>query len=523
MYSNTEQFLETELTERFKKIFEVLEIPDDNENFLDYVDYLRSREAAELCLLFFSLTLYYPRESEFEDFQHSLITEDISVVVKRYFWSNIFAEFYRPESNYFCDVTETSRAPYNTGIQRVTRKIFKDKPDFVHGFAWDRERYAPKKLTTNEQNNLLNWGFDQDVTPIVRIGKMQYKSNLVTRIFSYFTRFTIARSIYHFLKSVINLDAYLVLSKLFPLESNHKFFVFYKAHVFTTELFYLDQELISIYINLIKNGSVVFTALVHDAIPVTYPQYVASPTVAGYVNILRLYSYSKKIYTPTLSEGREVRKALDFHGKGERLMEILPLSGDSFEETTPAIIDNRNPDVRILILGSLDPRKNQLRMLRAIRGVSDKVDRRIVVNIVAGGEWMSNSVRSELKLLRGEGIECILNISISDEELYRIFQTSSFLMFVSHAEGFGLPIAEAGVLNLPVITSNFGAMKEVALQYCRRFLLTESTSVEAITESLLSAIKGHWQEGLAPLRQRTWRDVSLDFYSDISQPKGKLH
>ena len=516
-----DQYSGAELVTRFRKIFDILEIDFSSSSYLGYVSYVKSQSTAEVCLLFFALTLYYPQESEFEDFQYALNNEDESTIVKRYFWSNTLAEFSRPESKTLCDVTETSRAPYNTGIQRVTRKIFTNRPVGVQGFAWDRERYAPKSLTNVENENLLHWGSTQNSDAVVRIGKMQYRKTFITDLIASTVKFPQTKAVYYFFRNLFKVDPNQILSRYFRLESNNRYFLFYDVRIFTTELFYLDQGIISIYINLLKSKLIRMTVLVHDAIPVAFPQYVASPTIAGYMHILRLYSYADQLLVPTLSERENVIKALSLHGGYNHHIGVLPLSGDSFVEDQMISTYFGNADVRILVLGSLDPRKNQVRMLRAVRELRLKISNKITVNIVAGGEWMSDAVRSELAGLNKIGIECSVHMSISDEELYEILRNSSFLFFMSHAEGFGLPIAEAGFYDLPVITSNLGAMKEVASLYCPRYLLAEPTRVDLMTDSLLAAVSGKWSVGSAPLRYRSWKNVTSDFYFEANLPEDK--
>lgn len=51
---------------------------------------------------------------------------------------------------------------------------------------------------------------------------------------------------------------------------------------------------------------------------------------------------------------------------------------------------------------------------------------------------------------------------LSNSELISLYQSSGALMFPSTFEGFGLPIIEAQMLNVPVITSNIEPMRSVA-------------------------------------------------------------
>ncbi len=71
---------------------------------------------------------------------------------------------------------------------------------------------------------------------------------------------------------------------------------------------------------------------------------------------------------------------------------------------------------------------------------------------------------------------------LTDEELVEAYRRCDMVVFASLYEGFGLPILEAQAMGRPVITSNFGAMREAAGDGA---LLVDPYSVEAIREAVL--------------------------------------
>jgi glycosyltransferase involved in cell wall biosynthesis len=71
---------------------------------------------------------------------------------------------------------------------------------------------------------------------------------------------------------------------------------------------------------------------------------------------------------------------------------------------------------------------------------------------------------------------------LTDEELVQAYRRCDMVVFASLYEGFGLPILEAQATGRPVITSNFGAMKEAAGEGA---LLADPYSVEAIRGAVL--------------------------------------
>jgi glycosyltransferase involved in cell wall biosynthesis len=71
---------------------------------------------------------------------------------------------------------------------------------------------------------------------------------------------------------------------------------------------------------------------------------------------------------------------------------------------------------------------------------------------------------------------------LTDGELVAAYQRCDMVVFASLYEGFGLPILEAQAIGRPVITSNFGAMKEAAGNGA---LLVDPYSVEEIRAAIL--------------------------------------
>ncbi len=66
------------------------------------------------------------------------------------------------------------------------------------------------------------------------------------------------------------------------------------------------------------------------------------------------------------------------------------------------------------------------------------------------------------RMLKQLGVEYSTQSKLTDAEMQEAYATSDFLLFASTLEGFGMPILEAQMVGLPVITSHIAPMNEVA-------------------------------------------------------------
>ena len=114
----------------------------------------------------------------------------------------------------------------------------------------------------------------------------------------------------------------------------------------------------------------------------------------------------------------------------------------------------------LLFVGSLNPRKNIDGMLEAYqlyreRGGSAKF-------ILAGANMLGAKEIENEHLKNVYSADIIFTGRLSENELIELLGAAQALCFVSHFEGFGIPILEAFKSDCPVITANNSAMPEVA-------------------------------------------------------------
>jgi glycosyltransferase involved in cell wall biosynthesis len=110
-----------------------------------------------------------------------------------------------------------------------------------------------------------------------------------------------------------------------------------------------------------------------------------------------------------------------------------------------------------LALGAMDPRKNLIGALHALKAANQKEFRLKIVGLEP--QFLPKS----RELLNSLGIQDQVDLSpmVSDEELTELYQNAAGFLYLSLYEGFGLPLLEAMALGCPVISSNRAALPEV--------------------------------------------------------------
>lgn len=183
--------------------------------------------------------------------------------------------------------------------------------------------------------------------------------------------------------------------------------------------------------------------------------------------------------------------------------------------------ESENHDARlieqpyVLFIGTVEPRKNLLRLLQAWKSLSDiEKSGRLLVVIGAIG-WMVDEVRD---IAQDDPTVKFVG-HVSDEQLTHYLQQAEFFVYPSLYEGFGLPVLEAMVQGVAVMTSNVGATKEVAGQAA---LLVNPESVSSMKDGLLrlltdSELRGKLgRAGLERAAQFSWAQTAAQTLSVIT-------
>src|SRR2546430_8356947 len=194
---------------------------------------------------------------------------------------------------------------------------------------------------------------------------------------------------------------------------------------------------------------------------------------------------ARKIITPTESVKREVWEYLRV--KANKVIAIPSAARQSFrpvplEQTVETRKRLAIEDDFLLFVGTLEPRKNLLTLLKAFDQIVRQTSLRPQLVITGGEGWLMDETFSFIKH-SGIGDRLRLTGYLGDDELRALYSACRIFIYPSLYEGFGLPPLEAMACGAPVIATRIPSIVEVCEESA---LLVEPKSVD----DLASAIEG---------------------------------
>lgn len=205
---------------------------------------------------------------------------------------------------------------------------------------------------------------------------------------------------------------------------------------------------------------------VHDVSFIEHPEYFPWPrAVQLRATVKRTVRQAVKVITPSDFSRSAIVRA---YGLDERKIEVVPIAVSSAfrplaRDTASSYVQSRfgisGPFV--LTVGDLQPRKNQIGLIRAFERLiveNPALKHRLV--IVGQKTWFSDRIVEAAH--RSKVADRIhFTYFVTDDDLLQLYNGCDLMAFPSFYEGFGLPILEAMACGRAVACSNTSAIPEV--------------------------------------------------------------
>jgi glycosyltransferase involved in cell wall biosynthesis len=259
-------------------------------------------------------------------------------------------------------------------------------------------------------------------------------------------------------------------------------------------------------------------AVYYDAIPITNASYRSLKQLHG-AYLARLARFDR-IYAISHHSKRQLaalyRRYLPIGPTREELdrrMTAIPLAESEF--LRPRTAGNPLGQDKILVLGSVEPRKGQIRVLRAFRDVRAP-GAGMEMHVIGS---LHPDVADEFHALVGSLAGVHYHGYLPSAAIDQLFAQARFSIFASDDEGFGLPIAESLARGVPCLTADFGAMAEVAggggcLTVDVRSQSVLSRAIACLMQD--DALIDNLRKEIAARSFRTWVDYATDLVADMT-------
>jgi glycosyltransferase involved in cell wall biosynthesis len=141
-----------------------------------------------------------------------------------------------------------------------------------------------------------------------------------------------------------------------------------------------------------------------------------------------------------------------------------------------------------LALGTLEPRKNLLRLVEAFsRFLKENPESNFKLILAGKKGWKYEPIFEKIKELNLEEKVIWVGYARLPEKIFLLKNTFA-LVFPSLYEGFGLPILEAMNMGVPVVTSNVASIPEIVIDNA---VLIEPEDIESIKAGLNKVFRDH--------------------------------
>ena len=223
---------------------------------------------------------------------------------------------------------------------------------------------------------------------------------------------------------------------------------------------------------------------VHDMTFFLFPEYHLKIKVIYFRFFIRLISiFANKIVFVSKSTKNDFLKMFP-HTKISKVEQIYVGLDNNINtncKNTNEILKkySLSTEKYILFIGTIEPRKNLDGLLSAFSHYCNK-NNDVNLAIIGMIGWKYNNIFKNLNPLVSKRIKMLGYVSELEKTI--ILSNSLIFIYPSFYEGFGIPILEAMINEVPVITSNISSMPEV-IGDCG--ILIEPKNIESIADAMI--------------------------------------
>jgi glycosyltransferase involved in cell wall biosynthesis len=261
------------------------------------------------------------------------------------------------------------------------------------------------------------------------------------------------------------------------------------------------------YVPVRAPRSITVITTIHDVVFKLFPETVSFTNMIFYRILLPLcLNRSQRCLTVSQTSKKEIAELLHFD---KRRIDVIynSIDCDKFKS-------GKSPKKKhLLFIGTIQPRKNLLNVLKAYALIASRVSTPLVIVSTSG--WKQSEIKTYYESLPPRIQKKIIFKGYLDEkELVSCYQEAVALVAPSFHEGFGLCVGEAMAAGSAVITSKRGAIAEV---FKNIPVYVDPESIDEISDAMLNMINNtkertfHEKKGLSFIRKYDIKGIGEKF------------
>lgn len=205
-------------------------------------------------------------------------------------------------------------------------------------------------------------------------------------------------------------------------------------------------------------------ALLHDLIPLDYPEYSRPGEAERHENRLKNIQANADL---VLVNSNYTQHRLRTWANSQQLVlppvRVVPLGVAPRYQTRLGLRPPVSARPYFVMVGTLEPRKNHVFMLTLWRRLASELGPQCPVLVIVGKRgWEMEAAADLLERCPSFSSNVIEINGLSDFSVASLILGAHAVLQPSLVEGFGLPVAEAQALGIPVIASDVEAHREIA-------------------------------------------------------------
>ncbi len=203
---------------------------------------------------------------------------------------------------------------------------------------------------------------------------------------------------------------------------------------------------------------------IHDLIPIDYPEFVSPHSRARHEGRLRtVAALASGILVNSEYTRRSVEAYLDARDFPIPRIKVVPLGVSDWFSKGQELEPPQAAVPYFVAVSTIEPRKNFIFLFAVWRRLIELLGNKAPRLVIVGHRgWENENVIDILERSKSLGPFLVEATDLTDGGLASLLTGARALIAPSTVEGFGLPVAEALSLGVPVIASDIAAHREVA-------------------------------------------------------------